>query len=125
MLRALTLFAAHAAGVQSIETVYPAFRDHEGLAKYASRGARDGFTGMMAIHPLQVPIINQAFTPTAEDVARAKRIVEAFRNRPDAGVLSIDGVMLDAPHLHQAERILARAGASDEPLGLSGIARAP
>jgi citrate lyase subunit beta/citryl-CoA lyase len=125
MVRALTLFAAHAAGVPAIETVYPAFRDHEGLAKYASHGARDGFTGMMAIHPLQVPIINEAFTPAEEDVARAKRIVEAFRNRPAAGVLSIDGVMLDAPHLNQAERILARAGASDEPLNLSGIARAP
>ena len=109
MVRALTLFAAHAAQVPAIETVYPAFRDHEGLSQYASRGARDGFTGMMAIHPSQVKIINAAFTPSVEIVERSRRIVAEFTKHPDAGVVSLDGAMLDAPHLQQALRILAQA----------------
>lgn len=112
MVRALTLFAAHAAEVPAIETVYPAFRDHEGLSRYASRGARDGFTGMMAIHPSQVKIINAAFTPSAELVDRSRRIVAEFSKYPDAGVVSIDGAMFDAPHLKQAQRILAQAEAA-------------
>jgi citrate lyase subunit beta/citryl-CoA lyase len=110
--RALTLFAAHAAAVPAIDTVFPAFRDDAGLAAYAARGARDGFTGMLAIHPRQVPIINAAFTPTPDAVAHARRIVAAFRDHPGAGVLSLDGKMIDAPHLKQAERLLARAGES-------------
>ena len=109
-VRALALFAAHAAGVPAIETVYPAFRDLDGLADYSARGARDGFTGMLAIHPSQIPIINAAFTPSAEAIAKARRIVDAFRSRPGAGVLNLDGVMLDAPHLKHAERVLANAG---------------
>lgn len=113
MVRALTLFAAHAAQVAAIETVYPAFRDHAGLAQYAARGARDGFSGMMAIHPSQVKIINTAFTPSAELVERARRIVAEFGQHPDAGVLSIDGEMVDAPHLKQAQRVLAQSEAAD------------
>jgi citrate lyase subunit beta/citryl-CoA lyase len=108
MVRALTLFAAHAAAVQAIETVYPTFRDHAGLSEYARRGARDGFTGMLAIHPAQVATINAAFTPDPELVARACRIVEEFKRHPGAGVLNLDGEMLDAPHLKQAQRILAQ-----------------
>jgi citrate lyase subunit beta/citryl-CoA lyase len=108
--RALTLFAAHAAGVAAIDTVFPAFRDEAGLTAYAARAARDGFSGMLAIHPRQVPILNAAFTPTAEAIAQARRIVAAFRDQPGAGVLSLDGKMIDAPHLKQAERVLARAG---------------
>jgi citrate lyase subunit beta/citryl-CoA lyase len=121
MVRALTLFAAHAAAVQAIETVYPAFRDQAGLSEYARRGARDGFTGMLAIHPAQVAIINAAFTPDPELVARARRIVEEFKRHPGAGVLNLDGEMLDAPHLKQAQRILAqideRASTADEGTG--------
>lgn len=109
LARSLTLFAAAAAGVAPIETVYPAFRDLEGLATYAARGARDGFTGMMAIHPAQVPIINQAFTPGEEALAQARAIVAAFDANPGAGVLSLDGKMIDAPHLKQARRLLDRA----------------
>lgn len=109
-VRSLALFAAHSAGVAAIETVYPAFRDPDGLAAYAARGARDGFTGMMAIHPDQVPIINHAFTPSEAEVAAARVIVTAFAAEPDAGVLAIDGKMVDAPHLAQARRVLARAG---------------
>jgi citrate lyase subunit beta/citryl-CoA lyase len=112
MVRALTLFAAHAAQVPAIETVYPAFRDHEGLSQFAGRAARDGFTGMMAIHPSQVTIINAAFTPSAELVAHARRVVAEFHKHPDAGVVSIDGAMFDAPHLKQAQRILAQAEAA-------------
>ena len=114
--RALTLFAAHAAQVPAIETVYPAFRDHEGLSQFAGRAARDGFTGMMAIHPSQVKIINDAFTPSAELVARARRIVAEFSKHPDAGVVSIDGAMFDAPHLKQAQRVLAQSDAARDPL---------
>lgn len=109
MVRALTLFGAAAAGVAPIETVYPAFRDLDGLAAYAARGARDGFTGMMALHPDQVSVINAAFTPSAEAVAHARAIVDAFAAHPGAGVLGLNGKMVDRPHLVQAERLLARA----------------
>jgi citrate lyase subunit beta/citryl-CoA lyase len=108
MARSLTLFGAHAAGVAPIETVYPAFRDLEGLARYAARAARDGFTGMMAIHPVQVATINAAFTPTAEQLDHARRVVAAFADAPGAGALQLDGRMIDAPHLAQARRVLAR-----------------
>jgi citrate lyase subunit beta / citryl-CoA lyase len=108
-VRALALFAAHAAAVPAIETVYPAFRDLAGLSVYAGTAARDGFTGMMAIHPSQVAIINAAFTPSSALVDRARRIVAAFRSQPGAGVVNLDGVMLDAPHLRQALRVLALA----------------
>jgi citrate lyase subunit beta/citryl-CoA lyase len=110
LARSLTLFAAHAAGVEAIETISPDFKDLEALRRYATRAAADGFTGMMAIHPAQVPVINAAFTPSPEVVAHAQEIVDAFVAAPDAGVLSIDGQMIDAPHLKQAQRVLARAG---------------
>ncbi|MGZ8281910.1 MAG: HpcH/HpaI aldolase/citrate lyase family protein [Allosphingosinicella sp.] len=105
--RAFTLFGATAAGVAPIETVYPAFRDLDGLAAYAGRARRDGFTGMLAIHPDQVPVINAAFTPTAAEVAHARSVVAAFAANPGAGALSLDGRMIDRPHLVQAQRILA------------------
>lgn len=107
--RALVLFGAHAAGVPAIETVYPDFRDLDGLAAYAVRGRRDGFAGMMAIHPAQVPVINAAFTPSDAEVAHARRIVAAFAENPGAGALQLNGRMIDAPHLKAAERLLALA----------------
>jgi citrate lyase subunit beta/citryl-CoA lyase len=109
MVRSLLLFGAHAAGVAAIETVYPAIRDHEGLAAYAARGCRDGYTGMMAIHPAQVAVINAAFTPDAATVARARAIVAAFAAEPEAGALQLDGQMIDAPHLRQALATIERA----------------
>jgi citrate lyase subunit beta/citryl-CoA lyase len=109
LARSLTLFAAAAAGVAPIETVYPNIRDEAGLRRVAETAARDGFTGMMAIHPAQVPIINAAFTPSPEAVAAAREIVDAFAANPHAGVLKIGGKMIDAPHLKQAQRVLARA----------------
>ena len=105
--RSLLLFGAHAAGVPAIETVYPAFRDLDGLKAYASRGRRDGFSGMMAIHPAQVEVINAAFTPSDAEIAWAKRIVELFEENPGTGALSLDGKMVDAPHLKRAKRLLA------------------
>jgi citrate lyase subunit beta/citryl-CoA lyase len=107
MVRALTLFGAHAAGVAAIETVYPAFRDLDGLGAYAMAARRDGFTGMMAIHPTQVEIVNRAFTPSASEIEHAQAIVAAFAANPGAGALQLDGKMIDAPHLKQARRILA------------------
>ena len=107
--RALTLFAGHAAGVAAIDTVFPAIKDEAGLAAYAARARRDGFTGMMAIHPSQVAPINAAFTPSADEVARAQAIVDAFAANPGAGVLQVDGKMVDAPHLKQARHLLSLA----------------
>ena len=109
LARGLTLFGAHAAGVPAIETVYPDFRDTEGLSAYAARGARDGFAGMMAIHPSQVGPINAAFTPTAAALDHARRVVAAFEASPGSGTLALDGRMVDAPHLKQARALLARA----------------
>jgi citrate lyase subunit beta/citryl-CoA lyase len=110
MARSLTLFAAHAARAAAIETVFPAIADGAGLAAYVARGRRDGFTGMLAIHPAQVPVINAGFTPSAQELAHAQAIVDAFAAQPDVGALRLDGRMIDAPHLAQARRILALAG---------------
>ncbi|MDX2211398.1 MAG: CoA ester lyase [Sphingopyxis sp.] len=108
VVRTLALMGAHAAGVLAIDTVYPAFKDLDGLAAYAARARRDGFNGMLAIHPAQVPVINAAFTPTADEVARARAVVDLFAANPGAGALALDGKMLDAPHLKAAQHILAQ-----------------
>jgi citrate lyase subunit beta / citryl-CoA lyase len=109
MVRSLTLFGAHAAGAQAIDTVYPDLRDLAGLADYARRARRDGFGGMMAIHPSQVPVINEAFTPSAQELAEAQAIVDAFAANPGRGALKLGGRMIDAPHLTQARRLLGVA----------------
>ena len=106
MARSLALFAAHAADAAAIETVYPDFRDEDGLARYAARAARDGFVGMMAIHPAQVPVINGAFTPSDAELEHARRVVAAFDANPRLGAVQLDGKMIDAPHLRQARRLL-------------------
>jgi len=108
-VRALALFAASAAGVPAIETIFPALDDEEGLKAYAQRGRRDGFGGMLAIHPKQIPIINEAFSPSATEKEWARRVIDAFAAAPHAGVLKLDGQMLDAPHLARARNILDRA----------------
>jgi citrate lyase subunit beta / citryl-CoA lyase len=113
LARSLTLLAAASAGVGAIDTVYPDFRDMEGLETECRAAVRDGFAGKMAIHPGQVDIINRVFTPEGHAVERARKIVTLFEEAgDDAGVLSLDGAMLDRPHLRQAERILARAEAA-------------
>lgn len=109
LARSLCLFAAAAAEVAAIDTVYTDFRDSEGLASFAARAARDGFTGMLAIHPAQVATINDAFTPGDDEVARAERIVALFRDNPGAGTLALDGEMIDKPHLVQARRVIGLA----------------
>lgn len=106
MVRSLTLFAAHAAGVAAIDTVLPAMADEAGLAAYVARARRDGFTGMMAIHPAQIATINAGFTPTADEIESAQAIVAAFEANPDVGALALDGRMIDRPHLIQARRVL-------------------
>lgn len=108
VVRTLALMGAHAADVLAIDTVYPAFKDLDGLAAYAARARRDGFNGMLAIHPAQVPVINAAFTPSAEDIAHARAVVELFAANPHAGALALDGKMLDAPHLKAAQRIVSQ-----------------
>ena len=108
LARSLCLFAASAAEVAPIDTLHADFRDKAGLAEAARKARRDGFVGMLAIHPAQVPIINAAFTPSAEEIAHAEAVVAVFAANPEAGVASLDGKMLDRPHLVQAEKILAR-----------------
>ncbi|MGK2926513.1 MAG: HpcH/HpaI aldolase/citrate lyase family protein [Lysobacterales bacterium] len=112
VVRSLCLFAAHAAGVVAIDTLFGNFRDERGLQRACDEARRDGFSGMLAIHPAQVEIINHAFTPSAEEVERAQRIVDLFAAHPGAGTLALDGGMLDLPHLEQARRLLARAETS-------------
>jgi citrate lyase subunit beta/citryl-CoA lyase len=109
LARSLALFAAHAAGVPAIETVHPDFSDMNVLAIVARRAARDGFSGMLAIHPSQIDIIHAAFAPSADELARAHAIVEAFAGQPEAGALSLHGEMIDAPHLRLAQRLIARS----------------
>jgi citrate lyase subunit beta/citryl-CoA lyase len=106
MARSLCLVAAGAAGVQAIDGVHADFRDTAGLTHEAARARRDGFTAKLAIHPDQVPIINAAFSPSAAEVEHAKRVIAAFAASPGAGVTSLDGRMLDRPHLVLAQRIL-------------------
>ena len=110
--RNVCLFAAAAAGVPAFDTVYADFRDSDGFLRECARAARDGFAGKLAIHPAQVPVINEAFTPSPDAIAHAGRVVAAFAASDGAGVTSLDGRMLDKPHLIAAQRLLARAGPS-------------
>ena len=107
IVRSLCLIAAKAADVPAIETLHADFRDSKGLERAARAAQREGFAGMLAIHPDQVAIINDAFTPSASDVEYAKRVVAAFAS--GAGVASLDGKMLDQPHLKQAKTVLSLA----------------
>ena len=109
LARSLCLFAAGAAEVPAVDTVFTDFRDTKGLATYAANARRDGFSGMLAIHPAQVDVINRAFVPTAAELERAERIVALFDENPAAGTLGMDGEMIDRPHLVQAQRVLQLA----------------
>ena len=112
LARSLALFAACAAEVAPIDTVFTNFRDREGLETECEAARRDGFTGKLAIHPDQVSLINAAFTPSKDAIARAKAIIEAFAKNPDLGVIGIEGEMIDRPHVKRAERLLASAKAA-------------
>jgi citrate lyase subunit beta / citryl-CoA lyase len=116
LARSLCLAGAVAAGLQPIDTVYPDFRNEEGLRKEAREAARDGFTGKLAIHPAQVAIINEVFTPSAQDIGKARAIIAAFAAEPQAGVVNIDGEMYDIPHLTRAQRLLARVHSGGEQI---------
>jgi citrate lyase subunit beta / citryl-CoA lyase len=105
LARNLCLLAARAADVTPIDAAYTDFRDGEGLSREANAARRDGFSAKVAIHPSQVDIINRSFTPTEAERARAQRVIDAFS--ANKGVVQLDGVMLDAPHLAQARRIMA------------------
>ena len=107
LARSLTLFAAHAAGVAAIETVYPDLADAAGLEAYARRGRQDGFAAMMALHPNQIAPIHAGFAPTDAEIAHARAIVAHFAAGGGAGALKLDGRMIDAPHRVAAERLLA------------------
>ena len=107
--RSLLLFAASAAQVDAIDTVFTAFRDEAALRAECVAARRDGFTGKMAIHPAQVPVINEVFSPSPESLARAEAIIKLFDENPGLGVVGLDGEMLDRPHLLRARRLKARA----------------
>jgi len=106
LARSLCLFAAAAAEVAAVDTVYTDFEDLDGLLGYATQARRDGFNGMLAIHPAQVDVINSAFEPTAEELEHARRIIRLFDENPGAGTVGLDGKMFDRPHLVQARRLL-------------------
>lgn len=109
LARSLCLAGAVAAGVQPVDGVFADFKDEAGLKREAEAAQREGFTGKLAIHPAQVSIINQAFTPTLEEIGLANAVIDAFAAEPEAGTLSVNGRMVDRPHLEQARRVIARA----------------
>jgi citrate lyase subunit beta / citryl-CoA lyase len=110
LARSLTVLGAASAGVTAIETISADFKDLDALRKRAEGVRRDGFRGMLAIHPAQVDVINEAFTPTAEEVAEAQEIVDVFAANPGIGAIGWKGGMLDRPYLARAERLLRQAG---------------
>lgn len=112
LARVLCLAGAASARVQAIDTVYVDFRDEAGLRRETQEARRDGFSGKLAIHPGQVAIINEIFTPTPAAIAHAQRVIAAFAAAPGAGVVGIDGLMYDRPHFLRAQLLLARAKAA-------------
>jgi citrate lyase subunit beta / citryl-CoA lyase len=107
LARAQCLFAASAAGVAAIDTLYANFRDPDGLERDCRRSRRDGFTGRLAIHPDQIAAINRSYAPSQAEIEHARKIVAAFEANPGAGALGIDGRMVDIPHLKAARKTLA------------------
>jgi citrate lyase subunit beta/citryl-CoA lyase len=109
LARSLCVAAAAAAKVAALDTVFIDFRNADGLRREAEEARRDGFVGKLAIHPGQVAVINEVFTPAPADIAKAQAVIDAFAAAPGVGVVGIDGVMYDRPHLERAKRLLARA----------------
>jgi len=110
LARSFCLFGAAAAKVPAIETIHVNFRDPDVLRRDTELARRDGFSGRLAIHPAQVAVINEVFTPSPEQIAKAKAVVAAFAAKPGAGTVGIDGKMYDQPHLKRAQALLARTG---------------
>jgi citrate lyase subunit beta/citryl-CoA lyase len=108
LVRSLTLLAAHAAGVQAIDTLYVDYQDEEGLRASCRAARAEGFSGRLAIHPAQVAAINESFLPSEAEIEHARRVVAAFDAAPDAGTVGLDGKMIDIPHLKQARAVLAQ-----------------
>ncbi|MBO0737265.1 MAG: CoA ester lyase [Alphaproteobacteria bacterium] len=104
--RSLCLLGAAAAGVMPIDTIYTDFRDEAGLAAECAAAKRSGFTAKMAIHPAQIPVINNAFSASEEELAWARKVVALFAGNPQAGTVALDGKMVDRPHLVLARRLL-------------------
>ncbi|MFN4113816.1 MAG: HpcH/HpaI aldolase/citrate lyase family protein [Sphingomonadaceae bacterium] len=113
LARSLCLLGAVAAGVTPVETVMPDFRDLDGLQARALMVRSQGYRGMLAIHPAQVPVINAAFTPSEQEVAHARAVVRAFADNPGKGTVALDGAMVDIPHLKLARALLADAGLAE------------
>jgi citrate lyase subunit beta / citryl-CoA lyase len=112
LARSLCLAGAAAAQVQAIDTVYIDFRNEAGFRRECEEARRDGFTGKMLIHPAQVAVCNEVFTPTAEAIKKAEAVVAAFAANPSVGTVGIGGVMFDRPHLERARQLLARVKAT-------------
>jgi citrate lyase subunit beta/citryl-CoA lyase len=110
LARSLCLLGAAAAGVSAVDTIQADFRDLDGLRKRAEKVRREGYRGMLAIHPAQVEVINAAFTPTGEEIAEAQEIVDLFAANPGVGAIGYKGGMLDRPYLSRALQLLKRAG---------------
>ena len=108
LARNLCLFGAAAARVPAFETIHVDYRNPEVLRQDTEIARRDGFAGRIAIHPAQVPVINEVFTPTSEQIDKAKAVVAAFAATPGAGAVGVDGKMFDRPHLVRAQALLAR-----------------
>lgn len=111
LARSMCLLGAATAGVTAIETIQGDFRDLDGLKARAENVRRDGYRGMLAIHPAQVDVINAAFTPTEEEIAEAQAIVDIFAANPGVGAIGYKGGMLDRPYLSRAEQLLRQVGA--------------
>jgi len=112
-VRAQTVLAAHANGVMAVDTSFVDFEDTDGLATAARAARADGFTGMLAIHPGQIEIINRAFTPGEDEIQEARDIIAAFDSNPGIGSLQFNGRMIDKPHLKLARRVVG--GATNDP----------
>jgi citrate lyase subunit beta/citryl-CoA lyase len=110
LARSLCLLGAAAAGVSAVDTIQADFRDLDGLRRRAEKVRREGYRGMLAIHPAQVEVINAAFTPTGEEIAEAQEIVDLFAANPGVGAIGYKGGMLDRPYLSRAMQLLKRAG---------------
>jgi citrate lyase subunit beta/citryl-CoA lyase len=115
LARSMCLLGAAAAGVAAVETIHGDFRDDDGLRRRAEQVRRAGYRGMLAIHPAQVEVINQAFTPGAEELAAAQEIVDLFAGSPGAGTIGHKGAMLDRPHLARAQALLKLAASASAP----------
>lgn len=113
LVRAQTLLAARALGVEPVETLHADFRDAQSLKDSSRSAMREGFSGRLAIHPAQVAAINESFLPSEQEIELARKIVAAFAAQPDAGTVGIDGSMYDAPHLRRSQRLLSLLSAGE------------